>query len=65
MRQKDRTIGVREAARKLNVTIKYVYDLLYCGKLPGEKLARQWRIPTEAIDARLKRREVPEVSDGR
>jgi len=58
MRQKDQTIGVREAARRLNVTIKYVYDLLYCGKLPAEKVARQWRIPAKAIAARLKQREV-------
>jgi excisionase family DNA binding protein len=57
MRQTKQTIGVREVARKLNVTTKYVYDLLYCGKLLGaEKVARQWRIPVEAVEARLKQR---------
>lgn len=56
MRGKTNTIGVREAAVKLNVTIKYVYDLLYCRKLPAEKVARQWRIPVEAVEARLKNR---------
>jgi excisionase family DNA binding protein len=53
MRKSKETIGVRETARKLNVTTKYVYDLLYCGKLPATKLARQWRISAEAVQARL------------
>jgi excisionase family DNA binding protein len=57
MRQSKPTIGVRDAARRLSVTTKYIYDLLYSGKLPAEKIARQWRIATEAVEARLKRRE--------
>jgi excisionase family DNA binding protein len=56
MRQGTRTIGVREAARKLDFTIKYIYDLLYMGKLPGEKIGRLWRIPLSAVEARLKAR---------
>lgn len=56
MRQNTQTIGVRDAARKLSVTIKYVYDLLYMGKLPGQKIGRQWRIPAEAVEDRLKKR---------
>jgi excisionase family DNA binding protein len=56
MRQSKQTIGVREAARRLSVTTKYIYDLLYCGKLPAEKVARQWRIRAEAVEARLKHR---------
>jgi excisionase family DNA binding protein len=51
-----KTIGVREAARLLKFTIKYVYDLLYTGKLPGSKQARQWRIPLSAVEARLRQR---------
>ncbi len=50
------TVGVREAARKLNFSLKYIYDLLYLGKLAGRKIGRQWRIPVEAIEARLKER---------
>ena len=61
MRHTKQTVGVREAARKLDVTTKYVYDLLYCGKLPAEKVARQWRISAEAIEARLKQREVSDA----
>jgi excisionase family DNA binding protein len=57
MRQSKETIGVRETARKLNVTTKYVYDLLYSGKLPAAtKANRQWRIPLSAVEARLKQR---------
>jgi excisionase family DNA binding protein len=54
MRPNKPTMGVRETARKLNVTTKYIYDLVYCGKLPAEKIARQWRIPVSAVEARLK-----------
>jgi excisionase family DNA binding protein len=61
MRQSKPTIGVREAARRLSVTTKYIYDLVYCAKLPAEKVARQWRIPAEAVEDRLKKR----VSDAR
>lgn len=56
MRRNTRTIGIKEAARKLNFTLKYVYDLVYLGKLPATKVARQWRIPLSAIEARLKQR---------
>jgi excisionase family DNA binding protein len=56
MRRDTRTIGIREAARKLNFTLKYVYDLVYLGKLPATKTGRQWRIPLSAVEARLKRR---------
>jgi len=56
MRQSEETIGVRETARKLNVTTKYIYDLLYSGKLPATKVARQWRILLSAVEARLKQR---------
>jgi excisionase family DNA binding protein len=55
MRENSQTIGVRDAARKLSVTIKYVYDLLYMGKLPGQKIGRQWRIPVSSVEARLKK----------
>lgn len=56
MRLAKETIGVRQAALKLKVTTKYVYDLLYSGKLPARKVGRQWHISGEAVDARLKRR---------
>jgi excisionase family DNA binding protein len=47
-------VSVPEAARLLGVTMKYVYDLLYSGRLKAEKKMGRWRIPTEEIEARLK-----------
>jgi excisionase family DNA binding protein len=52
------TMTVREAAQRMGCTLKYVYDLLYAGKLPSHKVGRQWRIPASAIETRLKNREV-------
>ena len=43
-----------EAARKLGVGLDYLYSLLWTGKLPGHKVGKQWRIPAEAVHARLK-----------
>ena len=45
------TISVREAATRLGCTLKYVYDLLYEGKLRSEKAGRRWRISVSAVDA--------------
>ena len=56
MRLDKKCIGIKGAARKLSYTMKYVYDLVYLGKLPAEKVARQWRIPLSAIEERLKQR---------
>lgn len=56
MQRDTRTIGIREAALKLNVTLKYVYDLVYLGRLPATKIGRQWRIPLQSIDNWLKQR---------
>jgi excisionase family DNA binding protein len=55
-RAKDLT--VQQAAFRLGVTLKYVRDLLYEGKLPGAtKARRRWTIPAAAVDARLRQRE--------
>lgn len=52
------TMTVREAAQKMGCTLKYVYDLLYAGKLPSHKEGRQWRVLASAVETRLKNREV-------
>jgi excisionase family DNA binding protein len=54
----QKTIGIAEAARRMKVSLKYVYDLVYSGKLPAQKTGRTWRIPASAIDSRLKQRGV-------
>jgi excisionase family DNA binding protein len=45
-----------ESARKLGVGLDYLYSLLWTGKLSGRKVGRKWRIPADAIEARLKQR---------
>ena len=52
------TMTVREAAQSLGWTRKYVYDLLYDGRIEGaQKVGRTWNIPRKAIQERLSRRE--------
>jgi excisionase family DNA binding protein len=45
-----------EAARRLGVGLDYLYSLLWTGKLQGRKVGKQWRIPAEAVLARLKQK---------
>jgi excisionase family DNA binding protein len=49
-----KTLSVRQAAKQLGCTLKYVYDLLYSGRLAGEKVGRQWRIRAEALRAKMR-----------
>jgi excisionase family DNA binding protein len=51
-------LTVRETARQLGCTLKYVYDQVYSGRLPGSKAGKQWQIPAQSVQARLKEREV-------
>jgi excisionase family DNA binding protein len=51
-----KTVSVREAARRLGWTLKYVYDLLYSGRLLGTKVGRKWSIPASAVEELLSRR---------
>jgi len=48
-------VTVREAAIKLGCTLKFVYDLLYAGRLAGAaKVGRTWRIPVSTVEARIR-----------
>ena len=49
-------LTVPEAARRLGCSLKFVYDLVYAGKLGAEKVEGRWRIPLAAIDARRRQR---------
>ncbi len=49
-------ISVSEAARRLGVSITYVYSLLWAGKLKASKVNREWRISADAVESRLKAR---------
>jgi len=52
----ENAMSVPEAARKLGYTLKYVYDLVYSGRLPAKKVAGRWRIEATEIDARISKR---------
>lgn len=45
------------AARRLGFTLKYVYDLVYSGKLNANKIAGRWQIPEREVEAIAARRE--------
>lgn len=49
-------LGVRDTAKALGVSIKFVYDLIWAGKLEADKVGKVWRVPTLAIETRLKQR---------
>jgi excisionase family DNA binding protein len=51
---REKELSAIEAARKLGVGLDYLYSLLWTGKLQGSKVGKQWRIPVEAVEARLK-----------
>lgn len=54
----DATLSVPETARELNCTLKYVFDLLYAGKLQGAiKVRGKWAIPLAAVDRWRRRKE--------
>ena len=55
-------VTVKEAAARLGVTLKYVRDLIAEDKLAGARFlgrgfGKGWRIPADAVEARLKTRE--------
>ena len=53
---KTQELSAIEAARKLGVGLDYLYSLLWTGKLQGRKVGKQWRIPADSVEARLKQR---------
>jgi excisionase family DNA binding protein len=53
---KTQELSAIEAARRLGVGLDYLYSLLWTGKLQGRKAGKQWRIPVEAVEARLRQR---------
>jgi excisionase family DNA binding protein len=53
---KEKEVSAIEAARRLGVGLDYLYSLLWTGKLEGRKVGKQWRIPIEAVETRVKER---------
>ena len=56
MTKTPETFSVPAAARHLGFTLKYVYDLVYAGRLKAEKIAGRWRIAASDINALAKKR---------
>ena len=50
-------LTARQAALRLNVSLAYVYHLLWAGKLPARRLDGRWRIPEDAVEVRLRAKE--------
>jgi excisionase family DNA binding protein len=48
---------IPEAARAMRCTLKYIYDLVYSGKIGATKVAGRWRIPAVAVEERIRKRE--------
>jgi len=46
-------IGVTQAARKMEVTLDYVYSLVRAGRLRARKVDGRWLISVAAIEERL------------
>jgi excisionase family DNA binding protein len=53
---KQAELSAIEAARKLGVGLDYLYSLLWTGKLHARKVGKRWRIPAEAVEAKLQKR---------
>ena len=42
-----------EVAKKLGISVDYVYRLLWMKKLPGKKVAGKWLVLEQAVEERL------------
>ena len=56
MKPTKNELSAIESARRLGVGLDYLYSLLWTGKLQGRKIGGHWRIPLEAVQARLRER---------
>jgi len=56
MARNEAFLSVPAAARKLGCTLRYVYDLVYAGRLKADKVEGRWKIPIAEVEARLKKR---------
>jgi excisionase family DNA binding protein len=58
MKGTQQLLGIRDVACRLGCSLKYAYDLVWTGGLPGaRKSGRIWLIPASAVESRLKAKE--------
>jgi excisionase family DNA binding protein len=55
-------VTASQACRQLGITLDALYRLLYAGKLDGRKCDGIWRIPEEAVEGRMKRKKLGEMT---
>ena len=56
MKRSAESVSIKDAARRLRVSIRFVRDLVWSGQLQAEKVGKVWRIPASAVEERLKQR---------
>ena len=56
MTKNEKILSVPKAARELGCTLRWVYDMVYAGRLKANKVAGRWQIARTEIETLLKRR---------
>jgi excisionase family DNA binding protein len=54
-KQKQETLSVTDAAKRLGIEVNYVYGLVRSGRLEARKAKREWLISAEAVRERQQR----------
>lgn len=52
----QRNYSPAEAARKLGISLEYVYRQIWAGKLPAQKKNGKWYVPALELERRVKDR---------
>lgn len=52
-RSNNETVSIREAAQRRGCTLRWIYDQVWAGRLPAQKIGGQWRIPLSAVNERI------------
>jgi excisionase family DNA binding protein len=60
----DRYLSPNAAARRLGVSLDYLYKLLWSGKMEAQKVNERWRVPLASIEERLRNRQEREALNG-
>ena len=50
-------VGVYEFSRQSGLSLSFIYQQIYLGKLPAKKLGRKWQIPEGELAARRQQKE--------
>ncbi len=56
-KQVEKAMSIASLSEYLDIPISTLYQLARTGRLPGQKIGRQWRFRKEAIDRWLENRD--------